>query len=198
MTDRSDPPRWVLASANPAKAAEMAALLDGLVEVLPRPIDCPEVVEDAPDLVGNARLKAAAVRDATGLTAVADDTGLFVDALGGAPGVRSARFAGEHAGDDDNVELLLARLAGVADGDRTARFVTVIVVAHPDGSEIVVDGRVEGSIALSRRGAAGFGYDPVFIPDEGDGRTFAEMEPHEKHTLSHRGRAMRRLAAQLG
>jgi XTP/dITP diphosphohydrolase len=193
MNETARRPQWVLASANPAKAAEMAALLDGVVDVAPRPADIPDVIEDAPDLEGNARLKAHAVRAATGSIAVADDTGLFVDALDGAPGVRSARFAGEPADDAANVALLLSRLEGFPTAARTARFVTVVVVARPDSSETVVEGSVDGVIATDGRGDGGFGYDPVFIPLEGDGRTFAEMDAAEKNALSHRGRAMRRL-----
>jgi XTP/dITP diphosphohydrolase len=185
--------RLVAATANPAKLAEIAEILSG-IELLPRPSAVPDVVEDAPDLVGNARLKARAIAAATGLAAVADDTGLEVAALGGAPGVRSARFAGEDATDDQNVELLLAKLQGVA--DRSARFRTVALVI--DGErEVVCDGVCNGTIALDRRGSDGFGYDPVFVPDDGDGRTFAEMTADEKHAISHRGRAFRALAVRL-
>ncbi len=188
---------WVLASANPRKAAEMSALLDGVVDVVARPTDIADVAENAPDLEGNAALKAHAVRDATGLVAVADDTGLFVDALDGEPGVRSARFAGEQATDTDNVELLLSRLAGVQPADRTARFRTVIVLARPGRPDVVVEGRVEGRIAVTARGSTGFGYDPVFVPDDGDGRTFAEMGPSDKNAVSHRARALSALITSL-
>jgi XTP/dITP diphosphohydrolase len=190
----------VAATANPAKLSEIAAILgdalgDGFV-LSPRPSDLPDVVEDAPDLVGNARLKAEAVMRATGSSAVADDSGLEVDALGGAPGVRSARFAGEEATDADNVALLLDRLGD--ETERGARFRTVAYVARPDGSSVVAEGTCEGTIALSARGEGGFGYDPVFVPADGDGRTFAEMSPDEKHAISHRGRAFGALAARLG
>jgi len=192
----------VLASANPHKVEEIAAILravlDGSVGLLPRPDGVPDVVEDAPDLEGNARLKAVALCRATGTAAVADDTGLEVDALGGVPGVRSARFAGEPPDDAANVALLLERLADLPDATaRRARFRTVALVAFPDGTELWATGVVEGTIAAAPRGAAGFGYDPVFVPDEGDGRTFAEMAATEKHALSHRGRAFRALAAAL-
>lgn len=192
----------VLASANPHKVEEIAAILravlDGSVGLLPRPDGVPDVVEDAPDLEGNARLKAVALCRATGTAAVADDTGLEVDALGGAPGVRSARFAGEPPDDAANVALLLERLADRSDAAaRRARFRTVALVAFPDGTELSATGVVEGTIAAAPRGGAGFGYDPVFVPDEGDGRTFAEMAATEKHALSHRGRAFRALAAAL-
>jgi len=190
----SDLPVVVAATANPAKLAEIRQILHGLVEVEPRPPEVPEVVEDAPDLVGNARLKARAIAAATGRAALADDTGLEVDHLGGAPGVRSARFAGEDATDADNLELLLHRLAGV--DERRARFRTVAVLVA-EGGEVVCHGTCEGTIAEAPRGTGGFGYDPVFVPTEGDGRTFAEMTPDEKHMISHRGRAMRALAAEL-
>jgi XTP/dITP diphosphohydrolase len=155
------------------------------------------VVEDGDTLTDNARLKAVALSDATGLTAIADDTGLEVDALGGAPGVRAARYAGEHASYDDNINKLLDALDAVDDADRTARFRTVALLRFPDGRELVADGVVEGRIARQRQGANGWGYDPIFVPIEGDGRSFAEMDADEKHAISHRGRALRALAAQL-
>ena len=186
--------RLVLASANPDKAREIAAILDGF-DVVPRPPDVPDVVEDGETLEANARLKAVALVEATGLAAVADDTGLEVDALDGAPGVFSARFAGEGATYADNVAKLLDSLAGQP--DRRACFRTVALARFPDGRELVASGEVAGTITTEPRGDGGFGYDPVFVPDEGDGRTFAEMTPSEKHALSHRGRAFRALAAQL-
>jgi XTP/dITP diphosphohydrolase len=194
--DDAAAPRAVLvcASANPHKVAEMEELLAGVVDLWPRPAGLPDVVEDADTLEGNARLKAAAVAAATHRGAVADDTGLEVDALDGAPGVRSHRFAGEHATDADNRALLLARLAGVPDAERTARFHTVVMVCLPAGAEIVTEGVCEGTIAGAERGDGGFGYDPLFVPTDGDGRTFAEMTAVEKHAISHRGRAMRALA----
>lgn len=188
--------RVVCATANPHKAAEIAEILAGLVELVPRPNDVSEVAETADTLVGNARLKAVALAAATGLPALADDTGLEVDALGGEPGVLSARFAGANAADADNRALLLARLAGVA--PRAARFRTVVVIRHPDGTEVVAEGVCEGTIATAERGDGGFGYDSLFVPDEGDGRTFAEMTSAEKHIISHRGRALRALAVHLG
>ena len=187
----------VCASANPDKVVEIAALLDGVALLLPRPSEVPDVVEDADTLVGNARLKAAAICAATGRAAVADDTGLEVDALGGAPGVFAARYAGEGVTYADNRAKLLAELAGVAEPDRTARFTTVAMVVRPDGSETVVEGVCEGLIAQVERGARGFGYDAVFIPVDGDGRTFAEMSDAEKNAISHRGRAFVALAAAL-
>jgi XTP/dITP diphosphohydrolase len=191
---------FVLATANPDKAAEITAILGDAVDLSPRPASVPDVDETGATLEANARLKARAVVAATGLPAVADDTGLEVEGLGGAPGVYSSRFAGPRATYADNVAKLLAELEGASGRDRRARFRTVALAAWPDGREIVVEGRVEGAIADSPRGRGGFGYDPVFVPDEGDGRTFAELadeSPQAKHRLSHRGRAFAALAARL-
>ena len=186
----------VLATANPDKAQELAALLEGF-DVVPRPAGLPDVEETEDTLEGNARLKALAVLAATGQAAVADDTGLEVEALGGRPGVFAARYAGPDATYADNVAKLLGELEGVPPEGRRARFHTVAVALFPDGREIVAEGWVEGTIAESPRGETGFGYDPVFVPDRGDGRTFAQMTQVEKAALSHRGRALRALAAQL-
>lgn len=186
-----------MASANPDKVAEIAAILGDGVDLQPRPAGLADVVEDADTLEGNARLKAVAVCDAAGEGAVADDTGLEVEALGGAPGVFTARFAGEGATYADNVAKMLADLSGVPAGERGARFRTVALVRFPDGSEVVAEGVVEGTISTEARGERGFGYDPVFIPADGDGRTFAEMSAEDKHAVSHRGRAFRALAAAL-
>ena len=191
--------RLVSASANADKVAEMAAILRPFgIELILRPAGLPDVVEDGDTLLANARLKAAAVCTATGEPSVADDTGLEVDALGGAPGVHTARFAGEGATYADNVAKLVASLAAWPSAPaRAARFRTVALACFPDGRELWAEGTVEGRIAGAPRGTNGFGYDPVFVPDEGDGRTFAELEPDEKHALSHRGRAFRALAAAL-
>jgi XTP/dITP diphosphohydrolase len=195
------PLRIVMASANPDKVAEIAAILAEAIEVelVPRPADVPDVVEDGETLLDNARLKARALVAATGLAAVADDTGLEVTALGGAPGVYAARYAGEGATYADNVAKLLRELDARPDGggDRAARFRTVALVAFPDGTEVWREGVVEGTIAPEPVGAGGFGYDPVFVPLESGGRTFAAMSPEEKHAVSHRGRAFRALAAAL-
>jgi XTP/dITP diphosphohydrolase len=187
--------RLVCASANPDKVAEIAAILEHEVELVPRPADVPDVVEDADTLEGNARLQGAAIAAATGEAAVADDTGLEVVSLGGAPGVRTARYAGEGATYAENRHRLLAALDGVT--DRRARFRTVAMVVWPDGREVAADGFCEGAIAGEERGTRGFGYDAVFVPAEGDGRTFSEMSEDEKHALSHRGRAFRTLLAAL-
>ncbi len=186
----------VLATANPDKAKELAALLQGF-DVVSRPPDLPEVEETEDTLEGNARLKAAAVMAATGEAALADDTGLEVDALGGRPGVFAARYAGPGATYADNVAKLLRELDGVPPAGRRARFRTVAVALFPEGREVIAEGWVEGTIADGPRGEGGFGYDPVFVPDGGDGRTFAEMTSEEKAAVSHRGRALRALAAQL-
>ena len=195
------PLRLVLASANPDKVTEITAVLDGAldVELLPRPPEVPDVVEDGVTLLDNARLKARALVAATGLPAVADDTGLEVGALGGAPGVYSARYAGEGATYADNVAKLLAELDALPDGGgaRVARFRTVALVAFSDGTEVWAEGVVDGTISREARGSAGFGYDPVFVPAEGGGRTFADMTPEAKHAISHRGRAFRALATGL-
>ncbi len=186
---------YVLATANPDKAQEIRAILEGLqVTLLPRPADVPEVIEDGETLEDNALLKARALCEATGMAAIADDTGLFVDALNGAPGVYSARYAGERATYADNCAKMLGELAGVPSEQRSARFRTVAAVAYPDGSWFVVDGEVEGKIAESPRGENGFGYDPIFIPEGARGRSMAELTPDEKHALSHRGNAFRALA----
>ncbi|HMC39990.1 MAG TPA: RdgB/HAM1 family non-canonical purine NTP pyrophosphatase [Acidimicrobiales bacterium] len=186
--------RFVLATANPDKAVEIGAILGEGVELVPRPASVPEVEETGETLEENARLKARALVDATGMPALADDTGLEVDALGGRPGVHSSRFAGEGATYADNVAKLLEELQGV--GERSARFRTVAVALWPDGREVVAEGRMEGRIADAGRGDNGFGYDPLFVP-EGETRSFAEMGAVEKNALSHRGRAFRALAERL-
>lgn len=189
--------RLVCATANAGKVAELSALLDGIAELEPRPAHVGDIIEDADTLEGNARLKAEVICAATGAAAVADDTGLDVDALDGQPGVHSARFAGAEATDAQNRALLLDRLNGVASVHRTARFRTVIVVHWPDATSIVVEGVCEGRITDTPRGDGGFGYDAVFEPSEGNGLTFAEMSADAKNAISHRGRAVRRLAEVL-
>jgi len=192
---------FVLASANPDKAREIAEILAGRVELTPRPSEVPDVEETGETLVDNARLKAHALAAATGLPAIADDTGLEVAALDGAPGVYSARYAGESATYADNVAKLLEELQGKAGAQaRRARFATAAVAAWPDGTELVAEGAVSGWIAARAAGSGGFGYDPVFVPAEGDGRTFAQLvdeDPAAKHRLSHRARAFEALADAL-
>ena len=190
----------MLATANPDKAAEIRAILAAAaapVDLCERDASIPDVEETGATLEENARIKADALCVATGRPAIADDTGLEVDALGGAPGVRSARFAGEDATYADNCSLLLRRLDGVPREGRTARFSTVAIARWPDGREVAAIGTVEGMIVEHARGDRGFGYDPLFVPDDGDGRTFAEMTAEEKHAISHRARAFRTLADGL-
>jgi XTP/dITP diphosphohydrolase len=190
-------PKLVIASANPDKVAEITIVLEGLAVLIPRPEGMPDVIEDGDDLEDNARLKAVAVCEFTGKPSVADDTGLEIDALDGAPGVHSARFAGDDATYQQNVEKVLTDLDGVQMGQRTARFKTVAIVRYPDGRELIANGTVEGHIAQNPSGEEGFGYDPIFVPVEGDGSTFAQIG-EEKHRFSHRGRAFRNLGYILG
>ena len=191
--------RLMVATGNRGKLAEFAAMLGGSgVEVLPLPKGAATPEETGVTLAENALIKASACYEAYGAFAVADDSGLFVDALGGAPGVRSARYAGEDANDAGNRERLLRELAEVPEGLRGAEFRCVLCLVGPEGGPRYFQGVVRGSIAPVERGPNGFGYDPVFVPEEGDGRTFAEMEPAEKDAISHRGRAIARLGAALG
>jgi XTP/dITP diphosphohydrolase len=204
VSGTAPPLELVLATANADKAKEIVAIMLEVagesVSLRARPSDVPDVEETGETLEDNARLKARALVRATGLAAVADDTGLEVEALGGAPGVYTARFAGPDATYADNVDKLLAELASArADtaAARRARFRTVALACFPDGTEMVGHGEVEGTIATAPRGSQGFGYDPVFVPDGVEGRTYAEMTITEKSALSHRGRAFRALASSL-
>lgn len=183
--------RIVCASANPKKVAEMARLMPRRVEFLPRPEGVGEVEETAPTLQGNAIIKAVEVANFAEAWAIADDTGLEVTALDGAPGVRSARFAGEDADDAANRSKLLGEMAGVT--DRSARFRTVVALVSWQGDMHYVTGECEGTITDTERGDNGFGYDSIFVPADGDGRTFAEMTAQEKDSISHRARAMRQV-----
>jgi len=180
--------RIVCASANPHKVEELARLLPSWVDLVPRPSDIGDIDEDAPTLEGNAIIKAVEIANHASEWAISDDTGLEVDALNGAPGVRSARFAGEQATDAENRALLLAKLDGVT--NRSARFRTVVALVSSKGDIHFVGGECAGTIAESERGDSGFGYDSLFIPADGDGRTFAEMSGAEKDAVSHRGRAL--------
>ncbi|MDX1467992.1 MAG: RdgB/HAM1 family non-canonical purine NTP pyrophosphatase [Acidimicrobiia bacterium] len=188
-------PRLAVASKNADKVAEIEEILGGLglVGEIVRGLDWPDVVETGDTLEENALLKAHAVCEATGLPVVADDTGLEVEALGGAPGVWTARFAGTGATYEDNLAKMLASMEGVE--ERAARFRTVVALVFPDGAEVMADGALDGTIARSPRGSGGFGYDPVF---EVDGVTLAEMGAEAKNELSHRARALRSLAEELG
>jgi XTP/dITP diphosphohydrolase len=186
--------RLVVASKNQDKLREIDAVLlgMGLVGEIVTGLDWPDIEETEPTLEGNALLKARGVAAATGMPSLADDTGLEVAALDGAPGVRSARYAGEAASYADNVRALLDNLAG--ESDRSARFRTVMALVVPGEREIIAEGRLDGSITAAPRGDSGFGYDPVF---DVDGRTLAEMGTTEKNGISHRGRALRALAEEL-
>jgi XTP/dITP diphosphohydrolase len=191
--------RVVLASRNPAKVAELSRILAGSGVELVGLGGFPglrDVAETEPTFAENALLKARAARDGTGLPAVADDSGLTVDALNGMPGVLSARWSGRHGDDAANLDLLLAQIADVPEERRGAAFVCAAAAALPAGREVVVEGRVRGRLLRARRGTGGFGYDPIFVPD-GDTRTTAEMGAEEKDAISHRGQAFRALAPRL-
>jgi len=189
----------VIATRNKKKVEEIRRILDGLDVNLYSLDDfpgCPEVEETEETFEGNAALKARAVAEYTGRAALADDSGLEVFALHGEPGVRSARYAGEGASDSDNLHKLLKELFAEPDYRRGARFVCVIALATPEGELTTFEGMVEGTIGEKPVGESGFGYDPVFYP-EGHDRTFAEMGPAEKDSMSHRGRALQKLREYL-
>ncbi len=193
--------RVVLATRNQHKVEEIARILERagtLVDLVPvtefNGVD--DVAETGLTFAENALLKAHAVAAATGLPAVADDSGISVDALNGMPGVFSARWSGRHGDDAANLRLLLAQLSDVPETRRGAAFVCVAALVRPDGHEVVEEGRVTGRIVHEPRGSGGFGYDPIFVPD-GDTRTTAEMPPAEKDAISHRGRAFTALARHL-
>jgi XTP/dITP diphosphohydrolase len=193
------PARLVLATRNTGKKREFEHLLAGVgivLEDLTRHPSVPDLEESGDSYLANARLKAAQVARHTGLPSLADDSGLEVDALGGEPGIHSARFAGPLRSDRENVALLLARLRGVEEERRTARFRCVLVLAKPDGAYTAAEGACEGFITLAPRGEGGFGYDPVFFYPPA-GRTFAELGEAEKNRVSHRARACERLRKDL-
>jgi XTP/dITP diphosphohydrolase len=192
------PPKLVIASRNDHKIREIQQIFVGVAVtwVTHREATWPDVEETGDTYLANALLKARTVLDATGLPALADDSGIEVDALGGAPGVRSARFAGEHATDAQNLQLLLDRLQGVPEAERTARYRCVAVCAFPGGDTITAEGTCEGRVIEQPRGRGGFGYDPAFVP-AGETRTMAELGPEEKDAISHRGRAFRALRERL-
>ena len=188
------PRRVVVASKNPDKIREVEAVLARMEHPweIVRGMEWPDVDETEPTLEGNALLKAVAVSEATGLPALADDTGLEVDALDGAPGVHSARFAGPEASYEANIDRLLVDMDGVP--DRSARFRTAIAFVVPGSDPLIVDGLIEGMITSGPRGDRGFGYDPVFAVGD---RTYGEMTDDEKNEISHRARALRALAVAL-
>jgi XTP/dITP diphosphohydrolase len=183
--------KLLLATNNRGKAREYKSLLRGIPYEIVTPADIGisiEVNETGASFEENARLKAAALAEASGRLTLADDSGLEVDALGGEPGPRSHRYAGEGASDADRINYLLAKLRGVPEGKRTARFRCVIALATPDGRVEFFTGECRGAIATAPRGSGGFGYDPVFYVPE-LGKTFAELKPEEKNRISHRARA---------
>jgi XTP/dITP diphosphohydrolase len=193
--------RVVLASSNPGKLRELAALLAPLsLTLIPQgALGIAAVPESGATFLANALLKARHAAQCAELPALADDSGLEVDALGGRPGVRSARFAGEGASDGDNLRQLLAELREVPPPRRQARYHCVIVLVRSaaDAQPLIARASWEGHIATAPRGGGGFGYDPVFVP-AGEQRSAAELEPLEKNALSHRARALRALVAMLG
>lgn len=202
---RMEPGELLLASGNAKKLGELRALLAPLGVVLRAPVDVgglPDVDEDAPTFAGNARKKAASAAGASGLWSLADDSGLEVQHLGGAPGVHSARWAGKHGDDAANNAKLLRELDGVPPERRGARFVCALALARPDGEiDCVLEGQARGRILDAPRGTGGFGYDPLFLFDEpdqpGSGRGFGELEPEEKGRISHRARALSQLIDHL-
>ena len=196
----------VIASTNAGKVAEVRQILADLPLELLSSDEVgrwPEIEETGDTYLANALLKARAVAAFTGRAAIADDSGIEVDALSGAPGVRSARFAGDQATDDDNNAKLIASLEGIPVEGRGARYRCVAVLVTPDGEEIAGIGSCEGTIGFEAKGSGGFGYDPWFVPNEvpnkvkGESRTMAELTPEEKHAISHRGKALRGLADRL-
>ena len=191
----------VAATNNAKKLEEMNRILThlGLEVVSLRSCGSfPEPVEDADSFMGNARIKALAAHENTGLAAIADDSGLIVDALDGAPGVYSSRYAGEHATDADNNAKLLRELAEVPAGKRTARYACAIAFIDEDGTKLEAFGTCEGSIGFEPHGDGGFGYDPYFVSADYPGQTLAQVDAEAKDAISHRGKALRDLVAKLG
>ena len=188
----------IVATRNEHKLRELRESLPGIeLEPLPGDVELPP--EDGETFADNALGKARAAHAATGAVAIADDSGIEAAALGGRPGVHSARYAGEDAGDGQNLAKLLAELEGAS--DKRLAYVCAIALVGEDGSEAVFEGRCTGTLAERPRGSGGFGYDPAFVPDDtgpGDERTMAELDPAERHAISHRGRAARKLAGHLG
>jgi XTP/dITP diphosphohydrolase len=187
--------KLVLATGNDHKLREFREALPG-IEIVPLPDDVALPPEIGDTFMDNALEKARTAYEATGLPAIADDSGIEAAALGGAPGVRSARFAGEDATDEQNLEKLLRDVPD--DGDRSVAYVCALVHVTGDGEEWLFEARCTGTLAREPRGSGGFGYDPAFVPDDyDDGRTMAELTPDEKHAISHRGRAAKAFANWL-
>jgi XTP/dITP diphosphohydrolase len=192
-------PRLLLATNNPGKAREYKSLLEGVPFELVTPAEVgitTEVEETGKTFEANARLKATTLAAESGLLSLADDSGLEVEALGGEPGTRSARYAGDNATDADRVRYLLSKMKDVPEGKRQARFRCIIAIADPQGRVEICSGRCHGVITLAPKGDKGFGYDPVFYMPE-LGRTMAELSPEEKNGVSHRGRAAQKARAFL-
>lgn len=194
--------RLVLATHNAHKVGELRAILDGVAGLRAEEVvgagdvGAPDVLEDGVTFAENALLKARAIARHTHLAAVADDSGLAVDVLGGAPGIFSARWAGRHGDDRANLELLLAQLVDVREQHRGAQFVCAAALVTPDGVEHVKQRVLRGTLLTAPRGDGGFGYDPILRPD-GETRSCAELTPAEKNAISHRGRALRALAPHI-
>lgn len=192
--------RLVLATHNQGKLAELRAILDGVLPpaqiVSAEDLGSPDVKETGVTFAENALLKARALAESTGLVAIADDSGLAVDVLGGAPGIFSARWAGHHGDDRANLDLLLAQLADIPAEHRRAAFVCAAALVAPDGTEHVEHGYLHGTLATEARGHGGFGYDPILIP-EGRDVTTAEISAEEKNAISHRGHAFRALTPHI-
>jgi XTP/dITP diphosphohydrolase len=189
--------RAVVATHNQDKLRELGEILASL-ELVPLPDEVELPPEEGETFTDNALAKARAAHVITGMAAIADDSGIEARALGGRPGVHSARYAGPEAGDEENLELLLRELAGAA--DRSVAYVCALAYLDEDGAEHLFEGRCEGQLAGEPRGSGGFGYDPAFVPDDtgpGDRRTMAELSAAEKHAISHRGRAAREFASWL-
>lgn len=189
---------FIIATNNPKKLVELSRILNPLgiraLSAKEAGVSLEEVEETGKTFEENARLKAQAALQKTGMPAVADDSGLMVDALNGEPGVYSARYGGEGASDAQKNEKLLKNMENVPQEKRTARFVSAVCCLFPDGREIMVRGECEGSIAYAPKGEGGFGYDPVFLVGQ---RSYAELAPEEKDAVSHRGRALRKLSEEL-
>ncbi len=196
----SFPDPVAIASRNPGKIKEILTICSHWscewITAEGREQDWPEIEEDGQSYLDNALLKARAVSRALGVAALADDSGIEVDALGGAPGPRSARFAGEDASDEQNLKMLIRSVAGVPASGRTARYRCVAALVWPDGREVWAEGACEGTLIGKPRGTGGFGYDPIFVPAGWD-QTMAELPPEEKDRISHRGRALRALRELL-
>lgn len=185
----------ILASRNPHKLEEVKAIL-GRDDLVLTPSNLGEPIENDVTFAGNALIKARYVAERTGEAVIADDSGLCVDVLGGAPGVFSARWCGRHGADDENLHLLLNQIQDIGDEFRKAKFVCAAVYVEPGGQDIIATGVMAGSLLREPRGDGGFGYDPIFVP-EGYDVTAAELSPEEKNSISHRGQAFRALVKEL-